>query len=95
MTTERLTLAADGALRIDLASGQSIIVHGDGTLDRVVDGAVEPDINGQLEHALDAGIDAAQAVVDNWERGDLAGAVNVLEDWATNAADLLPDSGDK
>ena len=40
---------------------------------------------------IDAGIEAAQAVVDNWSSGDLASAVNGLEDWATQAADLLPD----
>lgn len=29
--------------------------------------------------------DAAQAVVDRWERGDLAGAVNNLEGWIDDA----------
>lgn len=33
---------------------------------------------------------AAEAVVQNWERGDLAGAVNVLEATAEDVAKLLP-----
>lgn len=47
----------------------------------------------ELQTVIDAGIEAIQAIVDNWESGDLAGAVNGGEDWATQAADWLPDDG--
>jgi hypothetical protein len=33
----------------------------------------------ELLEVLEAQTDAAQAVVDAWEKGDLAGAVNTLE----------------
>lgn len=45
-----------------------------------------------LAQVVSAGIDAAQGVVDNWSSGDLSGAVNVLEDWAVQAADYLPEA---
>lgn len=48
----------------------------------------------ELQTVIDAGIAAIQQIVNNWESGDLAGAVNGGEDWATQAADWLPD-GDK
>ncbi len=44
-----------------------------------------------IEAGIEAGIEAVQTVVDNWEHGDLAGAVNILEDWAVQAADYLPE----
>jgi len=46
------------------------------------------------EILIEAGIEAAQAVVDNWSEGDLAGAVRELEDWAVRAADYIPDQAD-
>ena len=44
-----------------------------------------------LETVINAGIEATQSVIDNWKSGDLAGAVNNLEDWAVKAADYLPE----
>lgn len=44
---------------------------------------------------ISAGIDAAQLVVDCWSGGDLANAVNELQDWATQAADCLPDEQER
>ena len=35
------------------------------------------------------GASAAREVVSNWERGNLAGAVNALEDWQTEAEEVL------
>lgn len=35
------------------------------------------------------GVEAAQAVVDNWESGDLAEAVNVLEGWINDAEEHI------
>lgn len=43
----------------------------------------------KLAETLAEGIHAARAVVTNWERGDLAGAVNTLEGWADAAQKLL------
>lgn len=40
--------------------------------------AAAPDMLADLK----AGIDAAQEVIDNWCKGDLAAAVNALEEWA-------------
>lgn len=37
---------------------------------------------------LRAGIEAAQAVIDCWSRGDLAGAVNCLDGWIDDAREL-------
>lgn len=34
---------------------------------------------------LESGINAAQTVVDRWERGDLADAVRALDEWMKNA----------
>jgi len=48
-----------------------------------------------FEACIESGIEAVQEVVDNWESGDLAGAVNGAEDWATQAGDLLPDKEEK
>lgn len=38
---------------------------------------------------VDSGIEAADEVVKNWSRGDLAGAVNNLEGWADEAREIL------
>lgn len=43
----------------------------------------------ELQTVIDAGIEAIQKIVDNWESGDLAGAVNGGEDWATQAGDYV------
>ena len=45
----------------------------------------------EAERIISDGIDAAQAVITNWEKGDLAGAVNELEGWARMAIDFMPD----
>ena len=44
-----------------------------------------------LQIVISAGIDASQLIQDRWSSGDLAGAVNELYDWATQAADHIPD----
>lgn len=43
-----------------------------------------------LVDMLKIGIDIADDVVANWSEGDLAGAVNALEEWADNAKRQLP-----
>jgi hypothetical protein len=45
----------------------------------------------EYQVVISAGIEAVQKVIDNWSEGDLANAVNELEDWAIQAADYLPD----
>ena len=52
-------------------------------------GSAEPPTAAELQTVIDAGIEAVQRIVDNWESGDLAGAVNGGEDWATQAADWI------
>src|SRR4051794_24102320 len=47
-----------------------------------------------LVHQLEAGITAAQGVIDNWESGDLAGAVNLLEEWTGEARTILTEKSD-
>lgn len=44
-----------------------------------------------LRSMLEQMCDAAQQVVDNWERGDLAGSVNYLDGTITEARQLLGD----
>ncbi|USN15600.1 hypothetical protein KIKIMORA_04820 [Brevundimonas phage vB_BpoS-Kikimora] len=43
-----------------------------------------------LLNLVSEGAQAAQAVVDNWSSGDLAGAVNGLQNWKAEAEDELP-----
>jgi hypothetical protein len=46
----------------------------------------------RLREALETGLDAANAVAANWSSGDLAGAVNCLEGWASDtAAEFFPN----
>ncbi len=55
----------------------------------------------ELETVISAGIEAAQKITDTWQNTrtgtllevprNLANAINELEDWATQAADWLPD----
>ena len=46
---------------------------------------------GECQVVIEAGIEATERVINCWQRGDLAGAVNQLEDWAVQAADYLDD----
>ena len=46
-----------------------------------------------MRDELSAGIEAAQRVVDNWSKGDLAGAVNGLEGWIASARETLAKAG--
>ncbi len=39
------------------------------------------------------GIKAAQRVIDTWSQGDLAGAVNGLEEWIAHARKTLDKAG--
>jgi hypothetical protein len=39
--------------------------------------------------ALEGQTEAAQAVIDNWERGNLAGAVGALADWIAPARNAI------
>ena len=53
-----------------------------------------------LETVINAGIDATQIVTDkrqsrNTTTETLADAIDQLEDWATQAADYLPDQPEK
>lgn len=41
-----------------------------------------------MGESIDTGINAAQAVIANWESGDLAAAVNMLESWLEDARKL-------
>jgi hypothetical protein len=45
--------------------------------------------NDTFRRLLASGVDAADDVVGNWESGDLAGAVHVLEGWADKARPAL------
>ena len=47
-----------------------------------------------LTTVISEGIDCAQRIVDRWESGDLAEAVRILEDWAVQAAEYLPEEPD-
>jgi hypothetical protein len=51
------------------------------------------------EAALELGVILARAVVENWAQGDLAGAVNALEEWADEVEGDFPaldfDDGDE
>jgi hypothetical protein len=42
-----------------------------------------------LLEALEGQTEAAQAVIDSWERGDLAGAVSALSGWIDPARDAI------
>lgn len=42
-----------------------------------------------MRQDLEDGVGAAQRVIDNWERGDLAGAVNDLQGWLETAKETL------
>ena len=46
-----------------------------------------------MHEDLQAGIKAAQLVIDNWSQGDLAAAVNGLEHWLTGARVTLAKAG--
>ena len=46
-----------------------------------------------MHEDLQAGIKAAQLVIDNWSQGDLAAAVNGLEEWLTGARVTLAKAG--
>lgn len=48
----------------------------------------------ELQDMLEQGISAARIVICNWERGDLAGAVNHLEQWAAEAEDYTGEHVD-
>ena len=51
--------------------------------------AKEPDsLSTDVLEALDGIADAAQEVIDNWESGDLAGAVCSLDAWITAAREI-------
>ena len=43
----------------------------------------------EMRDLLEAGVFAGMDVVDNWEKGDLAGAVHTLEEWAEDVAARL------
>ena len=44
-----------------------------------------------VEALIREGVECAQRVVKRWEHGDLAEAVNMLEDWAEEAKNYLPE----
>ena len=46
-----------------------------------------------MRDELRDGIEAAQRVIDTWSQGDLAGAVNVLEEWIASARETLAKAG--
>jgi hypothetical protein len=46
-----------------------------------------------MRDELRDGIEAAQRVIDTWSQGDLAGAVNGLEEWIESARDTLAKPG--
>lgn len=46
-----------------------------------------------MRDELRDGIEAAQRVIDNWSKGDLAGAVNLLEAWIASARETLAKAG--
>ena len=46
-----------------------------------------------MRDELKDGIEAAQRVIDNWSQGDLAGAVNGLEEWIASARKTLGMAG--
>ena len=48
-----------------------------------------PWMRDELRH----GIEAAQRVIDTWSQGDLAGAVNGLEEWIASARKTLTKAG--
>jgi hypothetical protein len=41
---------------------------------------------------LQAGIETAQDVIDTWAQGDLAAAVNALEDWMKAAQAVIANA---
>src|SRR5579862_2136247 len=46
-----------------------------------------------MRDELRDGINAAQRVIDTWSQGDLAGAVNGLEEWIASARETLAKAG--
>jgi hypothetical protein len=46
-----------------------------------------------LTDDLAEGVSAARAVVESWEKGDLAGAVNMLDGWVDEMVEAHPDMG--
>jgi len=46
-----------------------------------------------MRDELRDGINAAQRVIDTWSQGDLAGAVNGLEQWIESARKTLAKAG--
>jgi len=46
-----------------------------------------------MRDELRDGIEAAQRVLDTWSQGDLAGAVNGLEEWIASARVTLAKAG--
>lgn len=46
-----------------------------------------------MRDELRDGIEAAQRVIDTWSQGDLAGAVNSLEEWIASARVTLAKAG--
>jgi hypothetical protein len=46
-----------------------------------------------MRDELRDGIEAAQRVIDTWSQGDLAGAVNGLEEWIASARKTLAKAG--
>ena len=45
----------------------------------------------ELETVIEAGIEAVQILLNNRDSGDFKRSLSELEDWATQAADWLPD----
>lgn len=45
----------------------------------------------ELQTVIEAGIEAVQQIVNHWQGGDLAEAVNEAEDWAVQAGDYVGD----
>lgn len=43
-----------------------------------------------LKIAVEAGVVRARRVVAAWESGDLAGAINALEEWADDTVEAFP-----
>ncbi len=46
----------------------------------------------ELLSALEGQTDAAQAVIDNWEKGDFAAAVRTLDGWIATARGAIAEA---
>lgn len=45
----------------------------------------------EMQQQIEVAADCVQRIVDNWQSGDLAHAVNMAEEWRTEAMTIFPD----